>query len=500
MDGSGPQSVMIGKYRLLAELGHGGMAQVYLAVASGVAGFNKLVVIKLIRAELAEDPDFVRMFLQEARLAARLNHPNVVQTNEVDHDGSRYFICMEYLEGQTLGRVLNRMGREPALLPLGHQLRLVADALAGLHYAHELRDFDGATLGMVHRDISPQNIFVTYAGQVKVVDFGIAKARHSIVQTQVGELKGKPAYMAPEQARGEPVDRRADVFSVGMILWQIATGQRPYWDLPDAAVIPRISRGEIPALGAEAEAIPPRLRQIIEKAIAPRPEQRHGSAAELQADIEAFLEESGSRASCREIGGMVGEHFARERARIQAIIEQQLGKEVLDGQEIVLPSITADRSSETGRSMSSVSDEPTIPEGRTAAAAAPPAGDTASVGYAGSIGRGRDKLGRGPLWIAAAGAVALGGALAALAFWPRSPEPSRPGSSAPSRAPSAATSAGSAATAPAGTASPAAASASAAPAVPASAAKQPPRSVRPASKPPPAATTTGGPLDIRTKR
>src|SRR5512133_824440 len=218
MEGS-QQPVSLGKYRLLAELGHGGMAQVFLALAKGVAGFNKLVVIKQIHAELAEDPDFVRMFLDEARLAARLNHPNVVQTNEVDHDNKRYFIAMEYLEGQTLNRVFNRMGRDPKLLPLGHRLRLVADGLAGLHYAHELKDYDGKALGVVHRDFTPHNIFVTYNGVVKVVDFGIAKALNSSSQTQSGVLKGKVSYMAPEQARGERVDRRADIFSVGMILW-----------------------------------------------------------------------------------------------------------------------------------------------------------------------------------------------------------------------------------------------------------------------------------------
>ena len=155
------------------------MAQVFLALASGPAGFNKLVVIKQIRPQFAEDPEFLTMFLDEARLAARLNHPNVVQTNEVGEDGRRFFICMEYLEGQPFNRILHAASAPRAALTLGMQLRILVDALAGLHHAHELCDFDGTPLEVVHRDVTPHNIFITYAGQVKVVDFGIAKALSS---------------------------------------------------------------------------------------------------------------------------------------------------------------------------------------------------------------------------------------------------------------------------------------------------------------------------------
>jgi len=213
---------VLGKYRLIAELGHGGMAEVFLAVAQGPAGFNKLTVIKQIRPQLADDPEFLSMFLDEARLAARLNHPQIVQTNEVGHEANRYFIAMEYLEGQPLNRVVNRVGRER--FPLAMHIGLLADTLAGLHYAHDLTDYDGTPLEVVHRDVTPHNIFITYEGQVKVVDFGIAKAMNSSSETKTGVLKGKVAYMAPEQARGEKVDRRADVFSVGVMLWEAAVG------------------------------------------------------------------------------------------------------------------------------------------------------------------------------------------------------------------------------------------------------------------------------------
>src|SRR6185437_1077783 len=191
----------LGKYRLIAELGHGGMAEVYLAVVRGPAGFNKLVVIKQIRPQLAEDPEFLGMFLDEARLAARLSHPNVVQTNEVGQEGNRYFIAMEYLEGQPLNRILHRLQKSGGL-PLGLHIKILSDVLAGLHHAHELADYDGTALEVVHRDVTPHNVFVTYEGQVKVVDFGIAKAAGRAGETRHGVIKGKAPYMAPEQAAG----------------------------------------------------------------------------------------------------------------------------------------------------------------------------------------------------------------------------------------------------------------------------------------------------------
>src|ERR1700722_16531169 len=182
MQSSSASASTLGKYRLIAELGHGGMAEGYLAVAGGPAGFNKLVVIKQIRPQLAEDPEFLGMFLDEARLAARLSHPHVVQTNEVGQEGERYFIAMEYLEGQPLNRIVHRLQKSGGL-PLALHLKIVGDALLGLHHAHELVDYDGTPLSVVHRDVTSHNVFVTYDGQVKVVDFGIAKALNSSTET-----------------------------------------------------------------------------------------------------------------------------------------------------------------------------------------------------------------------------------------------------------------------------------------------------------------------------
>ena len=318
-------STQMGKYRLLGELGRGGMAQVYLALVSGPAGFNKLLVIKRIQSELASDPDFVTMFLDEARLAARLNHPNVVQTNEVGQDGTSYFIAMEYLEGQTFRRVLSRLGRgQNAPLTVGMQLRVLVDALHGLHYAHDLTDFDGTPLNVVHRDISPDNIFVTYTGQVKVVDFGIAKALGSTTKTQTGMIKGKVSYMSPEHACGEAVDRRSDVFSMGVILWEVATGQRLFSGMPDIAVLHRLTSNNIPRPGTVNSAVDERLEAIVMKAMAYEAHDRYQSAGELAHALEQLLYEWGEESSCRDVGALAAAHFAEDRERVRALIERQV--------------------------------------------------------------------------------------------------------------------------------------------------------------------------------
>jgi serine/threonine-protein kinase len=319
--GSGANT--LGKYRLIAELGHGGMAEVFLAVVRGPAGFNKLVVIKQIRPQLAEDPEFLGMFLDEARLAARLSHPNVVQTNEVGQEGERYFIAMEYLEGQPLNRVVHRLQKSGGL-PLAMHLKVIVNALAGLHHAHELTDYDGTPLGVVHRDITPHNIFVTYDGQVKVVDFGIAKALNSSSETRTGVLKGKVAYMGPEQARGERVDRRADVFSVGVMLWEAATGKRLWKGVPDITILQRLLAGEIPTPRSVKPDVPEKLEAIILKALAHQREDRYATAADLAMDLEGFLDETGERVHERDIGKLIVSHFEADRSKIKGIIDEQL--------------------------------------------------------------------------------------------------------------------------------------------------------------------------------
>ena len=316
----------IGKYRLLAELGHGGMARVFLAVAHGPSGFSKLVVLKMIRVHLADDPDTLQMFLDEARLAGRLNHPNVVHTLEVVEEDGRYLMVMEYLEGQAFASVLRRARHETKEMPLHFHLRGLTDALQGLHYAHELKDFDGTPLNLIHRDVSPQNIFITYDGQVKMLDFGIAKAITSSSETKAGVIKGKIAYMAPEQFLGEKLDRRVDIYAMGAVLWQAATGQRLWRGVPDGQVIHRVIRGEVPEPATLNPQVNPELARIAMKALARDRDERYPSCVELQTDLEALVEQIGGKVTGRDVGAYVGEMFADVRKEIAATIEGQLSK------------------------------------------------------------------------------------------------------------------------------------------------------------------------------
>ena len=314
------------KYRPIAELGRGGMATVYLTVAQGPAGFNKFQVLKRLRPALAADPEFLQMFLEEARLAARVNHPNVVQTNEVGYDGQYYYIAMEYLDGQPLEAILRRTRdkAESKAMPLEFHLKVLADALAGLHFAHELTDFDGTPLNVVHRDMSPHNVMVTYEGSVKVLDFGIAKAADSSSDTRTGIMKGKCAYMAAEQFGGKNVDRRADIFAVGVMLWQAATGRRLWQNLSDAEIFARLAKNEVPTAKSVNPEVPDALDKIIMKALAQAPDDRYATAAEFQAAIEEYMGTLQSRVTPRELGKYVAELFEDRRKIIKDAIEAQL--------------------------------------------------------------------------------------------------------------------------------------------------------------------------------
>ncbi len=314
-----------GKYEPIAELGRGGMATVVLAVVKGPAGFNKLQVIKRLRPALAADPDFLRMFLDEARLAARINHPNVVQTNEVGYDGHFYFIAMEYLDGQTLESISRKSLKTHQPLPRPMHLHALAETLAGLHYAHELTDFDGTPLNVVHRDVSPHNVMVGYDGHVKILDFGIAKAADSTTDTRTGIMKGKCAYMAPEQFGGMKVDRRADVFAVGVMLWQVLTGTRMWKGLSDSEIFARLARGEIP-LPSSVTPVPEELERICMRALGQRPEDRFATAADFQTAIEQYMTGANLHVTPRELGKYLTELFAENRAAIRAAIEAQLSK------------------------------------------------------------------------------------------------------------------------------------------------------------------------------
>lgn len=324
---------IFGKYRLIAELGHGGMADVFLAVQAGPlgSGFRKLTVVKRLRQNLAEEPEFVAMLVDEARIAARLNHPNVVQTNEVGQVGPHYFIAMEYLDGQPLHRIQHRALQrekkgEAPLVTKEMQYVILMDCLAGLHHAHELCDFDGTHLQIVHRDMTPHNIFVTYAGQVKVVDFGIAKAAGRASETRQGVVKGKVRYMAPEQAVGQNIDRRVDIFSVGVMLWEAATGRRMWKDMDDLHIVQMLLTGKTPTSPRAVDpSVPAPLDAICQKALAHNADDRYATAEDFRTDLEQYLAEEKVLVDARrKLTAALGTMFADKRTEIKAIIEQQL--------------------------------------------------------------------------------------------------------------------------------------------------------------------------------
>jgi eukaryotic-like serine/threonine-protein kinase len=334
------QEGRIGKYRIIAKLGQGGMATVFLSIASGPVGFNKLLVLKLLKDELESDGDFLTMFLNEARLAARLNHANVVQTYEVGVEQGRHFLAMDYLDGQPLHHLLRKVTR--ARMPLDVHVRILADMLAGLHYAHTLTDFDGSPLHVVHRDISPQNVFVTYDGQVKLVDFGIAKAAGAVSNTQSGVFKGKLTYVAPEQAGGDVVDARADIFSVGVMLWEAMSGRRFAQGEGQTETFAKRLAGTEPRIRDLVPDADPELADICDRAMAHRKEDRFATARDFRDALESFLDRFSRRVGSREVSDLMNAVFAEERDRIRAVIDQQM-KQILreTAQALPVPTIEA---------------------------------------------------------------------------------------------------------------------------------------------------------------
>ena len=318
-----PRRTQIGPYQLLAKIGEGGMGIVHLAKMDGPAGFNKLAVVKELRADHLDSPQFLQMFLDEARLAARLTHPNVVHTYGANEEHGRLFLAMEYLDGQPWSRVRRALW-ERSSLPLELHIKVLAEVLAGLHYAHELRDYDGSALRVVHCDMSPQNVFVTYDGQVKLVDFGVARGVTRTAELDPNVIMGKLAFIAPEQARGGEVDRRADVFSVGVMLWE-AMAKRRFAEGQNAAELRERRLAGSETRARELIPKPPAaLAAICDRALALDPSDRFATAAEFREALLGFLSEDMQDSDHAHLGEMISRAFADDRGRIHALIERSL--------------------------------------------------------------------------------------------------------------------------------------------------------------------------------
>ncbi|WP_394832709.1 protein kinase [Pendulispora rubella] len=283
-----------GKYTLLRKLATGGMAELFLALQRSVAGFEKLVVIKRILPRVQQDRAFIEMLLHEARVAATLSHPNVVQIFDVGQIDGTYFIAMEHVHGEDIRSIARQMKRKTlpgyTELPLEHALSVMLGVCAGLAYAHEKRDFDGTALNIVHRDISPQNVVVTFSGDIKIVDFGIAKSDRGLrSDTRSGKLKGKVPYMSPEQARGEDIDARSDIFSAGVMLFELTTGRRLFKSSSEYETLKLICERDYPSPSDVVPDYPAELEAIVMRALARNREERFRTAREMQAALEDFV-------------------------------------------------------------------------------------------------------------------------------------------------------------------------------------------------------------------
>jgi serine/threonine protein kinase len=328
----------LGRYEVLTQLASGGMATVYIARAQGVAGFERLVAIKVLHPHLAHDEEFISMFLDEARLAARIRHANVVGTLDIsDTQGDGYFLVMEYVEGDHFGALLRSAAKGGEKLPVPVVARIIMDSLAGLSAAHRLTDGSGAALDIVHRDVSPHNILVDADGVARITDFGVAKAQVRLSSTRDGQFKGKLSYMAPEQAASGFADQRSDLFSMGIVLWESLTGRRLFRGENNADVLNKILNPDVPSPSSFDPQLGP-FDSVAAKALARDGADRYQSADEFLEAVEEAAGKIGGvatpRAVAREVKRWLGEKIEAERRSVQNSIEALGRSEVNPG---VLP-------------------------------------------------------------------------------------------------------------------------------------------------------------------
>src|SRR5450755_113665 len=299
----------LGRYRVVDEIGIGGMASVHLARMDGPGGFQKWVAIKRIHPHLVEDQTFIHMFLDEARIAARISHSNVATVFDLGEHEDTYWIAMEYLHGEPLREVMRRTEELAAPMPPEIACRVIADAAEGLHAAHELLGKNGEQMGLVHRDVTPHNLFVTYDGTTKVVDFGIAKFSSRMASTRAGTLKGKLAYMSPEQVSGEPIDRRTDIFALGVVLWELTTGQRLFRMESDLDTLAKVQECNVPRPSAVVRGYPIDLEKIVMKALSKNRGERFKTAREFSRALQSLLMRRGLFIASDEVSGYVSSIF-----------------------------------------------------------------------------------------------------------------------------------------------------------------------------------------------
>ncbi|MHB8417668.1 MAG: serine/threonine protein kinase [Myxococcales bacterium] len=400
---------LFGKYQLLHKLATGGMGEVWLARQSGPAGFDRFVAVKRLLPNLAENNEFVQMFLDEARLVARLTHPNICQVYEFGSEKGMYYLAMEYMHGEPLSSLLERSLKEKKPIDKGLSAFIVAQALEGLHFAHERKDEHGQPLGLVHRDISPSNIFVTYDGTVKLLDFGIAKAAHRLTHTVAGAIKGKFGYIAPEVYRGEPIDRRVDIFAMGVVLWEMLVRKRLYKRDTEYEVLRAVVEEPPPDPRKYDPSVPEELAIAALKALAKKPAERFQTGNEMRKQIAAYLRELAKEVDAEGLAALMqnlyGQVWIDLRASVLDSFKDASGD--ISGADVLNPTKTDSSVSQIKADFSRSLNTPRSPPG----AVAPPAPPR--------VQKARSSL---PL---ALGGLVVGGALAAAAvfYFQTKPEP-----------------------------------------------------------------------------
>lgn len=316
----------IGPYTLFERVGRGGMAELFLARAETGLGATRLVVVKLILPAFSGDPRFSEMLIHEAKLAAGLSHRHIVQVYDLGRDDDRLYITMEYVEGFDLNALLRLCTEKNQGLPAQHALGIVVDVLSALDYAHRRSTESGAPLGIVHRDVSPSNILISYDGEVKLCDFGIAHA-NDLVREEAGEaLKGKAGYMSPEHARAEVLDARSDVFAAGIILWELLAGRRLYTPRSETPLLEQARRADIPPLPDKGLPHFDELMRIVRRALAADRDERYSSAGAFQRDLEGYLVKAGLLASRLKLGEWLAETFGTQLIEQRRASESRLPK------------------------------------------------------------------------------------------------------------------------------------------------------------------------------
>jgi serine/threonine protein kinase len=317
------EPIRFGKYTLVDRIAVGGMAEIFLARQAGLEGFEKTIVIKRIRPHLTKQTNFVKMFLNEAKLAAQLNHPNIVQIYDLGKIGENYFIAMEYIFGRDMRRIIPKADQMGIPFPMVYALKIASSVCEGLYYAHQKADLYGNPLNIVHRDVTPENIFVSFDGTVKMLDFGIAKAANQIEQTRAGEIKGKLSYMSPEQCLGKPLDCRSDIFSLGVVLYEWITGFKLFTGDSEVAVLKSITEGKIYAPSYFKADIPEQVESILMRSLEKDREKRYQTAWDMQYDIDQFLSQYEFTPSNIHLSNFLKQLFndelEEEKARLAAV-------------------------------------------------------------------------------------------------------------------------------------------------------------------------------------